>query len=45
MLDMQEIEALYLKNEEPHDYLHIKHVHAFRVLSWRAVGVRSGMDQ
>lgn len=28
MLDMQVIEALYLKDEadeEPHDYLHIKH--------------------
>jgi hypothetical protein len=24
MLDMQVIEALYLKDEEPHDYLHIK---------------------
>jgi hypothetical protein len=24
MLDMQVIEALYPKNEEPHDYLHIK---------------------
>jgi hypothetical protein len=25
MLDMQVIEALYLKDKEPHDYLHIKH--------------------
>ena len=25
MLDMQVIEALYLKDEGPHDYLHIKH--------------------
>jgi hypothetical protein len=24
MLDMQVIEALYLKDKEPHDYLHIK---------------------
>ena len=25
MLDMQVIEALYLKDKGPHDYLHIKH--------------------
>ncbi len=25
MLDMQVIEALYLKDEEPYHYLHIKH--------------------
>ena len=29
MLDMQVIEALYLNNEEPHDYLHIKQLSAF----------------
>jgi hypothetical protein len=28
MLDMQVIEALYLKDKEPHDYLHIKHERA-----------------
>jgi hypothetical protein len=31
MLDMQIIEALYLKDEKPHDYLHIKHESVLRV--------------
>ena len=30
MLDMQVIEALYLKDEEPHDYLHIKRKRTLR---------------
>jgi hypothetical protein len=30
MLDMQVIEALYLKDEEPHDYVHIKQMSTFR---------------
>jgi hypothetical protein len=34
MLDMQVIEALYLKGEEPHDYLHIKQKSALRCVLW-----------
>jgi hypothetical protein len=34
MLDMQVIEALYLKDEEPHDYLHIKHERTLLRARW-----------
>jgi hypothetical protein len=39
MLDMQVIEALYLKDKEPHDYLHIKHESALIGGRWHMRGV------